>query len=292
MKRQTTTAGFTIVELLVVIAIMAVLMSIILPALSKAKRKGWRIQSISNLKQIGVAFEMYVHDHRDNYPLVRGVAAVGGNRGDLSNHVRGIMPNEAQILALGVNTPPEERPLNEYIKNTKIFHDPADNGGTGFGFDEIFTAFGNSYQAAVGNDFFRVKRVLGDSAEDPLVYEGKSMRRTDLTDPSNKIILGDWNWPFDEADSWHAHKGEAGHVMLFADGHAEYFVFPPSDIMMKWLEPPYKLSGDGDKLLDPKGEYDIDQEKFRADSPARYRTIGQGENERDATYVDAGFEWW
>jgi prepilin-type N-terminal cleavage/methylation domain-containing protein/prepilin-type processing-associated H-X9-DG protein len=60
--------AFTLVELLVVIAIIAVLASLLLPALSSAKDSGKRAACLSNLKQIGLAIHMYADEHNGRIP--------------------------------------------------------------------------------------------------------------------------------------------------------------------------------------------------------------------------------
>src|SRR5688572_25700057 len=62
-------AAFTLVELLVVIGIIAVLISILLPTLSKARAAGQRTQCLSNLRQLHLAVVMYANTYKDAVPL-------------------------------------------------------------------------------------------------------------------------------------------------------------------------------------------------------------------------------
>jgi prepilin-type N-terminal cleavage/methylation domain-containing protein len=66
---QTKRNAFTLVEMLVVIAIIAILAGLLLPVLAKGKARAQQIQCVSNLKQIGVAFHSFLHDHNDLLPM-------------------------------------------------------------------------------------------------------------------------------------------------------------------------------------------------------------------------------
>lgn len=74
-------SAFSLVELLVVIAIIAVLSSILLPALAKAKAKAQGVYSLNNTRQLTFASFLYTDDHRGNLPYNLGVNISGKGTG-------------------------------------------------------------------------------------------------------------------------------------------------------------------------------------------------------------------
>jgi len=96
-------AAFTLVELLVVIAIIAVLISILLPSLNKARKAAIRAQCASNLRGIGQAVIMYANENRGVLPICK----YGGEVNDLFEpgrteymYMAGMIPNDWENLGM------------------------------------------------------------------------------------------------------------------------------------------------------------------------------------------------
>jgi prepilin-type processing-associated H-X9-DG protein/prepilin-type N-terminal cleavage/methylation domain-containing protein len=87
--------AFTLVELLVVIGIIAVLIAVLLPALSAARKQANATKCAAHLKQIGMAYKLYANDNRDFFPPVRWDYP---DRGGLYNENPSLQPQNVKNL--------------------------------------------------------------------------------------------------------------------------------------------------------------------------------------------------
>jgi prepilin-type N-terminal cleavage/methylation domain-containing protein/prepilin-type processing-associated H-X9-DG protein len=113
------TAAFTLVELLVVIAIIGVLAALALPAMSRAKEAGRATVCISNLRQVGIALQVYVDGNGNRLPVMRD--RLLGTNSPTTN----ALPGVEVVLAVELG-------------NTNVLRCPSDREG-------IFEQTGSSY---------------------------------------------------------------------------------------------------------------------------------------------------
>jgi len=104
--------GFTLIELLVVIAIIAILAAILFPVFARARENARRASCMSNLKQIGLGFMMYVQDYDEKFPpyLI--------NYTSPPTEPNGVTPNNPYAWADA---------LQPYIKSTQVFQCPSES---------------------------------------------------------------------------------------------------------------------------------------------------------------------
>src|SRR5436190_10648762 len=121
-NHKSSTAGLTLIELLVVIAIIAILASMLLPALAKSKTKAQGIKCLANGRQMMLAWRLYVDDNQDKVPQ-------SYNPGSSAEWVHGSLDfNGANKSNWDVNQDIRKSLLWSYCgNNSDIWKCPADN---------------------------------------------------------------------------------------------------------------------------------------------------------------------
>ena len=96
--------GFTLIELLVVVAIIALLISILLPSLARARESAKRTVCASNLKGIVSAIKMYTQDSSGTWPMAPIIAVMFDSRiwVSMPNAIQGVGPNFGVLPEVGL----------------------------------------------------------------------------------------------------------------------------------------------------------------------------------------------
>jgi prepilin-type N-terminal cleavage/methylation domain-containing protein/prepilin-type processing-associated H-X9-DG protein len=178
--------GFTLVELLLVIAIIGILAALLLPAATQAKAKAKRIACVENLRQVGVAFHGFAHDHENKFPM-----ALAKDE-----------PSEGSDPALDF-TARHFEPLGQDLVTPKLLICPADTRGPAPNFASM-TDSNLSYFTALNAVYGKANSLL--SGDRNVTNSWLGPRKIYRLDANSTV-----NW----SAELHRFSGN----LLFADGH-------------------------------------------------------------------------
>jgi len=114
--------AFTLIELLVVIAIIAILAAILFPVFAQAKVAAKKTVALSNQKQIGTAFQLYMADYDDRYPMRSGCELNSSLNAALNDGV--LRCSGANGFAHSMTWQAWQKYIMPYMKNVQIFEHP------------------------------------------------------------------------------------------------------------------------------------------------------------------------
>lgn len=187
-RRKRATRGFTLVELLIVIGIIALLISILLPALNKAREAANVVKCASNLRMIAVAMSMYAGENKGYYPA----AARGPGLESAQDFIYWQQPAalwDATFVAAGVQRPLDDGALVKYMGNhfnSANWICPSDNpnvhpsqSSAGVTFNYPYSYTMNPLLQSIDTTGFSYSAYLG----------GQPMKSTRVAHSSNCILM-------------------------------------------------------------------------------------------------------